>query len=91
LTDGMDLFAQKQLRVASESADVQVSAKSKITLNCGGASVVMEAGNITFHCPGAYTIKAGSFTFVGPGNVPAKLPLLPNSDLQLNGRYTHTD
>ncbi|MBC8726743.1 DUF2345 domain-containing protein, partial [Paraburkholderia sp. 31.1] len=42
LTDGMDLFAQKQLRVASESADVQVSAKSKITLNCGGASVVME-------------------------------------------------
>ncbi|MGF6879801.1 DUF2345 domain-containing protein [Paraburkholderia sp. MM5477-R1] len=91
LTDGMDLFAQKQLRVASESADVQVSAKSKITLNCGGASVVMEAGNITFHCPGAYTIKAASFTFVGPDNVPAKLPLLPNSDLQLNDRYTHTD
>ncbi|MBB5469773.1 type VI secretion system secreted protein VgrG [Paraburkholderia sp. CI2] len=91
LTDGMDLFAQKQLRVASESADVQVSAKSKITLNCGGASVVMEGGNITFHCPGAYTIKAASFTFVGPDNVPAKLPLLPNSDLQLNDRYTHTD
>ncbi|SDR55272.1 type VI secretion system secreted protein VgrG [Paraburkholderia tuberum] len=91
LTDGMDLFAQKQLRVASESADVQVSAKSKITLNCGGASVVLEGGNITFHCPGAYTIKAASFTFVGPGNVPAKLPLLPNSDLQLNDRYTHTD
>ncbi|HKT95306.1 MAG TPA: type VI secretion system tip protein VgrG, partial [Paraburkholderia sp.] len=74
LTDGMDLFAQKQVRVASESEDVQVSAKSKITLNCGGASVVLEGGNITFHCPGAYTIKAASFTFVGPDNVPTTLP-----------------
>ncbi|MGF6702401.1 type VI secretion system secreted protein VgrG [Paraburkholderia sp. MM5496-R1] len=91
LTDGMDLFAQKQLRVASESADVQVSARSKITLNCGGASVVMEGGNITFHCPGAYTIKAGSFTFVGPDNVPAVLPVLPKSDLTLNERYSHTN
>ncbi|WP_322789244.1 type VI secretion system Vgr family protein [Paraburkholderia eburnea] len=90
LTDGMDLFAQKQLRVASETADVQVSAKSKITLNCGGASVVLEGGNITFHCPGAYTIKAASFTFVGPDNVATTLPVLPQSDLQLDDLYSHT-
>ncbi|WP_322055396.1 DUF2345 domain-containing protein [Paraburkholderia bannensis] len=90
LTDGMDLFAQKQLRVASERADVQVSAKSKITLNSGGASVVIENGNITFHCPGAYTIKAASFTFVGPDNVPTPLPVLPQSDLKLNDLYSHT-
>ncbi|WP_176049234.1 DUF2345 domain-containing protein, partial [Paraburkholderia kururiensis] len=54
LTDGMDLFAQKQLRIASENADVQVAAKSKITLNSGGASLVIEGGNMTFHCPGAF-------------------------------------
>ncbi|WP_028203115.1 DUF2345 domain-containing protein [Paraburkholderia nodosa] len=47
-TGGMD-----PLRVASESADVQVSANTKLTLNCGGASVVLEDGNVTFHCPGA--------------------------------------
>ncbi|TDN64063.1 type VI secretion system tip protein VgrG [Paraburkholderia sp. BL10I2N1] len=91
LTDGMDLFAQKQLRVASESADVQVAAKSKITLNSGGASLVIENGNMTFHCPGAFTIKAGSFTFVGPDNVPAVLPVLPKGDLTLNERYSHTN
>ncbi|MFD1560538.1 type VI secretion system Vgr family protein [Paraburkholderia silviterrae] len=90
LTDEMDLFAQKQLRVASESADVQVSAKSKITLNSGGASVVIENGNITFHCPGAYTIKAASFTFVGPDNVSATLPVLPQSTLHLDDLYSHT-
>ncbi|MEM5331028.1 type VI secretion system tip protein VgrG [Paraburkholderia sp. JHI2823] len=91
LTDGMDLFAQKQLRVASESADVQVSAKSKITLNSGGGALVIENGNVTFHCPGAFTIKAGSFTFVGPDNVPAQLPILPKSDLKLNDRPPHTN
>jgi len=91
LTDGMDLFAQKQLRIASESADVQVAAKSKITLNSGGASLVIEGGNMTFHCPGAFTIKAGSFTFVGPDNVPATLPSLPGSTLKLNDRPPHTN
>ncbi|MCP3719724.1 DUF2345 domain-containing protein [Paraburkholderia sp. CNPSo 3281] len=88
LTDGMDLFAQKQLRVASESADVQVSAKSKITLNSGGASLVIEGGNMTFHCPGAFTIKAASFTFVGPDNVPAQLPSLPKSSLKNSEPYS---
>ncbi|MCP3718654.1 type VI secretion system Vgr family protein [Paraburkholderia sp. CNPSo 3281] len=91
LTDGMDLFAQKQLRIASESADVQVSAKSKITLNSGGASLVIEGGNMTFLCPGAFTIKAGSFTFVGPDNVPAQLPVLPKSDLNLDDQPPHTN
>ena len=91
LTDGMDLFAQKQLRIASESEDVQVAAKSKITLNSGGASLEIEGGNMTFHCPGAFTIKAGSFTFVGPANVPAVLPVLPKSNLTLNARYSHTN
>ncbi|HEY4353617.1 MAG TPA: type VI secretion system tip protein VgrG [Paraburkholderia sp.] len=91
LTDAMDLFAQKQLQIASEGADVQVSAKSKISLNCGGASVAIENGNVTFYCPGAFTIKAGSFKFVGPDNVPAVLPVLPRSELTLNDRYPHTN
>jgi type VI secretion system secreted protein VgrG len=91
LTDGMDLFAQKQLRIASENADVQVAAKSKITLNSGGASLVIEGGNMTFHCPGAFTVKAASFTFVGPDNVPAQLPVLPKSDLKVNDRPPHTN
>ncbi|WP_228937065.1 DUF2345 domain-containing protein, partial [Paraburkholderia saeva] len=60
LTDGMDLFAKQQVRVASESADIQFAAKTKIALNSGGASLEIEGGNMTFHCPGAFKIKAGS-------------------------------
>lgn len=88
LTDGMDLFAQKQLRVASESADVQVSAKSKITLNSGGASLVIENGNMTFHCPGAFTIKAASFSFQGPAKAPTPLPSLSKANLKVSDQYS---
>ncbi|AFT87933.1 type VI secretion system Vgr family protein [Paraburkholderia phenoliruptrix] len=88
LTDGMDLFAKQQVRVASESADVQVSAKSKIALNSGGASLEIEGGNMTFHCPGSFTIKATSFTFVGPDNVPTRLPSLPKSSLKISDTYS---
>ncbi|WP_017772117.1 DUF2345 domain-containing protein [Paraburkholderia kururiensis] len=84
----MDLFAQKQLRIASENADVQVAAKSKITLNSGGASLVIEGDNMTFHCPGAFTVKAASFTFVGPDNVPTPLPSLPKSGLKISDTYS---
>jgi type VI secretion system secreted protein VgrG len=88
LTGGMDLFARQQVRMASESADVQVSAESKITLNSGGASLVIEGGNMTFLCPGAFTIKAASFTFVGPDNVPTQLPSLPKSSLKISDTYS---
>jgi type VI secretion system secreted protein VgrG len=88
LTDGMNLFAQQQLRIASQSADVQVAAKSKVTLNSGGASFVIENGNMTFHCPGAFTIKAASFTFVGPDGVATPLPSLPRSSLKVSDQYS---
>lgn len=88
LTDGMDLFAQQQLRVASQSADVQVAAKSKITLNSGGASLVIENGDMTFHCPGAFTIKAASFSFQGPDGTPTPLPSLPKSSLKISDQYS---
>ncbi|WP_138721043.1 DUF2345 domain-containing protein, partial [Paraburkholderia kururiensis] len=88
LTDGMDLFAQKQLRIASENADVQVAAKSKITLNSGGASLVIEGGNMTFHCPGAFTVKAAAFTFQGPDSAPTPLPSLPKSSLKISDQYS---
>lgn len=88
LTDGMDLFAKQQVRVASESADIQLAAKTKIALNSGGASLEIEGGNMTFHCPGGFTIRAGSFTFVGPDNVPTQLPSLPKSSLKISDPYS---
>jgi hypothetical protein len=48
----------------------------------------VEGGNMTFHCPGAFKIKAASFTFVGRDNVPTELPFLPKSSLKISDPYS---
>lgn len=86
--DAMDLFADQQLRVASASQDVQVSGKTKAMMVSGGAALTIENGNVVFHCPGEFRIKAASFTFEGPANVENALPDLPQSELTLTNLYT---
>ncbi|MCP3706231.1 type VI secretion system tip protein VgrG [Paraburkholderia sp. CNPSo 3274] len=88
LTDGMDLFAQKQLKVASASEDVQVAGKTKVVLFSGGGSLTLENGNATFTLPGEFRIKASSFTFEGPRNTAIQLPALPKSSLKISDQYS---
>ena len=86
----MDLFADRQLRVASASQDVLVSGKTKAVMASGGAALTIENGSVVFDCPGEFRIRAASFTFEGPANVPTPLPVLPKSDLKMDDRYPHT-
>ncbi|GAB3629585.1 Actin cross-linking toxin VgrG1 [Pandoraea terrae] len=80
-SDALDLLAEKQLRVASTSADVLVSGKTKAVMASSGACVKMENGSVDFMCTGEFTIKAASFRFEGPDGVSISLPALPKSDL----------
>ncbi len=89
-SDALDLFADKQLRVASANADVLVVGKAKAVMASGGASVTIENGSVVFHCPGEFRIKAASFTFEGPQNAAALLPMLPQSNLEPTGHYPIT-
>jgi len=86
-SDALDLFADKQLRVASASQDVLVSGKTKAAMASGGAALTIENGNVVFHCPGEFRIKAASFTFEGPAGLNTPLPVMPKSKLKLTGQY----
>ncbi|WP_416052951.1 type VI secretion system Vgr family protein [Cupriavidus basilensis] len=86
-SDAMDLFADKQLRVASASADVLVTGRTKTVMASGGAALTIENGNVVFHCPGDFKIKAASFTFEGPTNFENALPHLPQSELKVSNTY----
>ena len=88
LADGMDLFSEKQLKVASASEDVQVAGKTRVVLFSGGGSLTLESGNATFTLPGEFRIKASSFTFEGPGNTSIQLPALPKSSLKISDQYS---
>ncbi|CAE6736190.1 hypothetical protein R70006_02351 [Paraburkholderia domus] len=85
--DALDLFADKQLHVASASEDVLVSGKTKAVMASGGAALTIENGSVVFHCQGEFRIKAASFTFEGPANVENALPNLPQSELTVTNLY----
>ena len=45
----------------------------------GGASIVIEGGQLTVQCPGTLTIKAGKKSMVGPGTLSWPMPQMPAS------------
>ncbi|MFN3914078.1 MAG: DUF2345 domain-containing protein, partial [Aquabacterium sp.] len=45
------------------------AAKRVVLAVSGGASIVIEGGQLTVQCPGTLTIKAGKKSMVGPGTL----------------------
>jgi type VI secretion system secreted protein VgrG len=76
----MQVAAKKDLKLQTANAHIDWAAAKKITLaTAGGASIVIEGGNITVQCPGKITVKAGKKSFVGGGGQSYALPKLPRS------------
>jgi uncharacterized protein (DUF2345 family) len=72
----MQIAAKDQVVVQSANAHIDWAAAKNITLaTAGGASVVIEGGNITVQCSGTITVKAGMKQFSGPQK--ALYPLEP--------------
>ena len=79
--------ARDQLQVVSANAGVTWAAARKITLaTAGGASIVIDGGNITVLCPGTLTVHAGQKLLEGAARMKFELPLLPKAPLQENNR-----
>ncbi|MCY7370890.1 MAG: DUF2345 domain-containing protein [Polaromonas sp.] len=84
----LTVAARQNVAVQSKAASVDWAAATKITLaTAGGASIVIEAGNITVMCPGKLAVWAGRRSFVGAEKVQYALPALPKGDLTINRKY----
>ena len=82
-SDSLQIAAKQQVSIQSETANIDWAAAKKITLaTAGGASIVIEGGNITVMCPGTITVQAGAKAFSGPGNVSYALPQMPKMNIQ---------
>jgi type VI secretion system secreted protein VgrG len=82
----LQVAALNDVKIQSQSAAVNWAAAKKITLaTAGGASIVIEGGNVTVMCPGTITVKAGTKSFVGAKGVTTSLPSLPRGALTLGG------
>ncbi len=76
-TDQLEILADQSFTVTSSNDEIHILAKEKIVLQAGQSSVTLEGGNITFACPGTFSVKGSGNAFMGPGSSPASLESLP--------------
>ncbi|KRB04233.1 type VI secretion system Vgr family protein [Lysobacter sp. Root690] len=75
----LELLADQSVTVTATDERIDVLAKQKIVLQAGQSQVTLEGGNITFECPGNFTVKAGMHPFKGGESDAAELAKLPDT------------
>jgi type VI secretion system secreted protein VgrG len=76
-TDQLEILADKEITVISVNDSIEVKAKEKIVLQAGQSSITLEGGDITFACPGNFTVKGAQHLFDGGASKTANLLNLP--------------
>ncbi|BAL23584.1 type VI secretion system Vgr family protein [Azoarcus sp. KH32C] len=78
-TDAMEILADQSVTVTSSNDEIRISAKDRIVLAAGQSSVMLEGSDITFACPGTFSVKGAGNAFVGPAASQLKLRPLPDT------------
>jgi type VI secretion system secreted protein VgrG len=78
-TGQLDILADQAITVISVNETIEVKASKKITLQAGQSSITLEGGDITFACPGNFTVKGGQHVFDAAAKNPAAFTPLPDS------------
>jgi len=76
-TDGLEILADKEITVISVNDCIEIKAKEKIVLQAGQSAITLEGGDITFACPGKFSVKGGKHLFDGGANKAANSSNLP--------------
>jgi len=76
-TDQLEIVADKEVTVISVNDCIEIKAKEKIVLQAGQSAVTLEGGNITFACPGKFSVKGGKHFFDSGANKAANSLNLP--------------
>ena len=94
-TDAQQIWSEQDLTVQSTTDEVRIQASKSITLTAGQSQIVIEGGNITFTCPGTWTVKGASHDWLGSGSQAAALMLMPDGVTEVPGfielRHTYRD
>jgi type VI secretion system secreted protein VgrG len=81
-TDQLEILADKAVVIASVNDCIEIKAKDKIVLQAGQSSITLEGGDITFACPGNFTVKGGKHVIdTGAANHTNLVPL-PDQKLE---------
>lgn len=75
--DQLEILADKQITIISVNDVIEIQANEKILLQAGQSSITLEGENITFACPGNFTVKGGQHIFQGGSNSALELKAIP--------------
>jgi type VI secretion system secreted protein VgrG len=84
-TGELEILADKEVVVLSVNDGIEIKANKKIVLHAGQSSIVLEGGNITFACPGNFTVKSALHAFDAGRNTAAQIGPLPGSTVKRLG------
>jgi uncharacterized protein (DUF2345 family) len=82
-TDAQQIWSEKDLTVQSTTDEIRIQASKSITLTAGQSQIVIEGGNITFTCPGTWTVKGASHDWSSGGGFDTSLEVLPDSRVKM--------
>ena len=77
--DQLEILADKAITVISVNDAINIRAKEKIVIQAGQSAIALEGGNITFACPGNFTVKGGQHLIDGANQNAAMFTKLPDS------------
>ncbi|MEW6369349.1 MAG: type VI secretion system Vgr family protein [Pseudomonadota bacterium] len=78
-TDQLEILADGAVTVISVNDSIEIKAKDKIVLQAGQSAVTLEGKNITFACPGRFSVKGGKHLFDAGARQEASVTPLPDS------------
>jgi type VI secretion system secreted protein VgrG len=82
-TDQLELLADKEVTVVSVNDSISINAKTKIVMKAGQTSITLDGGNITFACPGTFSVKGSAHSLDSGASAAAALPKLADSRVKL--------
>lgn len=73
----LEVLADQNVTITSSNDEIHVLANEKIVLQAGQSAITLEGANITFACPGKFTVKGGQNVLAGGAGGVANLGALP--------------
>ncbi|MBB3223952.1 DUF2345 domain-containing protein [Pseudoduganella umbonata] len=82
-TGQLEILADKEVTVISVNDCIEIKASKKIVLQAGQSSVTLDGGDITFACPGNFSVKGGKHVLDGGASAAANFYGLSNARVNL--------
>ena len=73
-TDGIDITAAKGLTITSTEDEILMTAKKKITVQCGGSYLTIDPTKIEHGTQGDFKVKSADFDYAGPVKMDVPYP-----------------